>query len=120
MRRREFIGVLCAAVAWPLAARAQQPANLPRIGFLQSFRNENVTAFMQGLRDAGYIDGQTALIETRIFEMTFHRLPVLAKELVELKCDVIVAGSRYAFESVMRTTRTVPIVGIDLESDPVA
>ena len=121
MRRREFIGVLGgAAVAWPLAARAQQPANLPRIGFLQSFRNENVTAFMQGLRDAGYIDGQTALIETRIFEMTFHRLPVLAKELVELKCDVIVAGSRYAFESVMRTTRTVPIVGIDLESDPVA
>jgi ABC-type uncharacterized transport system substrate-binding protein len=51
---------------------------------------------------------------------TLLRLPDLAKELVELKCDVIVAGSRYAFEAAMRATNTIPIVGIDLESDPVA
>ena len=56
MKRREIITLLGGAVAaWPLVARAQQLAKLPRIGFLQSFRNENVTAFMQGLQDAGYI-----------------------------------------------------------------
>jgi ABC-type uncharacterized transport system substrate-binding protein len=122
IRRREFITLLGgAAAAWPLAARAQQQAGrMPRIGFLQSFLNENVVAFIQGLRDAGYVDGQTAAIETRIFETTLLRLPDLAKELVELKCDVIVAGSRYAFEAAMRATNTIPIVGIDLESDPVA
>ena len=73
--------------------RVRSSSKIAPIGFVQSFRNENVTAFMQALRDAGYIDGQTALIETRIFDKTFHRLPVLAKELVDLKCDVIVAGS---------------------------
>jgi|SRR5215216_5890920 len=120
MRRREFITLVGGAVAWPLAARAQQPAKIARIGFLQRSRNENVVAFFQGLRDAGYVHGQNALIETRIFEATLNRLPDLAKELVDLKCDVIVAASRYAFEAVMRATSTTPIVGIDLESDPVA
>jgi putative tryptophan/tyrosine transport system substrate-binding protein len=107
-----------------LAARsagAQQLADkVPRIGFLQSFRNENVVALIQGLRDTGYINGQNTLIETRIFGTTLDRLPDLAKELVDLKCDVIVAASRYAFEVAMKATSTIPIVGIDLESDPVA
>jgi putative tryptophan/tyrosine transport system substrate-binding protein len=107
-----------------LAARsagAQQLADkVPRIGFLQSFRNENVVAFIQGLRDTGCMNGQNALIETRIFGTTLDRLPDLAKELVDLKCDVIVAASRYAFEVAMKATSTIPIVGIDLESDPVA
>jgi putative tryptophan/tyrosine transport system substrate-binding protein len=121
-RRREFITLLGgAAAAWPLAARAQQLAGkVPRIGFLQRIQNENVVAFIQGLRDAGYIDGQNAVIETRIFETTLDRLPDLANELVDLKCNVIVAASRYAFEAAMRATSTTPIVGIDLESDPVA
>ena len=121
MKRREFLTLLGGTVAaWPLIARAQQPAGkVPRIGFLQSFRNENVVAFNQGLREAGYVDGRNALIETRIFE-TLDRLPHLAKELVDLKCDVIVAGSRYAFVAAMGATSTTPIVGIDLESDPVA
>jgi putative tryptophan/tyrosine transport system substrate-binding protein len=125
MKRREFITLLGGAAAWPVfwpfAAHAQQlPGTVPRIGFLQRIRNENVVAFIQGLRDAGYVDGQNALIETRIYETSLDRLPDLAKELVDLKCDVIVAGSRYAFEAVMRATSTTPIVGIDLESDPVA
>src|SRR5215217_6625144 len=124
LRRREFIALLGGAAsisAWPLTAGAQQLAGkVPRIGLLQSFRNENVVAFMRGLRDAGYIDPQNALIETRIFETTLDRLPDLAKELVDLRCDVIVAASRYAFEVVMKVTSTIPIVGIDLESDPVA
>jgi putative ABC transport system substrate-binding protein len=121
MRRRDFITLLGGAAAWPLAARAQQLAGkVPRIGFLQRIQNENVVAFIQGLRDAGYIDGQNAVIETRIFETTLDRLPDLANELVDLKCNVIVAASRYAFEAAMRATSTTPIVGIDLESDPVA
>jgi putative tryptophan/tyrosine transport system substrate-binding protein len=121
MRRRQFITLLGGAAAWPIAARAQQLADkIPRIGFLQSFRNENVVAFIQGLRDTGYINGQNALIETRIFGTTLDRLSDLAKELVDLKCDVIVAASRYAFEVAMKATSTIPIVGIDLESDPVA
>jgi putative tryptophan/tyrosine transport system substrate-binding protein len=122
VKRRQFISLLGgAAAAWPFAAGAQQLADkVPRIGFLQSFRNENVVAFIQGLRDTGYINGQNALIETRIFGTTLDRLPDLAKELVDLKCDVIVAASRYAFEVAMNATSTIPIVGIDLESDPVA
>jgi putative tryptophan/tyrosine transport system substrate-binding protein len=121
MNRREFITLLGGAAAWPLAAYAQQLAGkVPRIGFLQRIQNENVVAFIQGLRDAGYIDGQNAVIETRIFETTLDRLPDLANELVDLTCNVIVAASRYAFEAAMRATSTAPIVGIDLESDPVA
>ena len=121
MKRREFITLLGgAATALPLTALAQQPAKLPTVGFLQRIRNENVVAFIQGLSDAGYIDGRNVLIETRIFETTLDRLPDLASELVNLKCNVIVAASRYAFEAAMRATGTIPIVGIDLESDPVA
>jgi putative ABC transport system substrate-binding protein len=121
VKRREFITLLGgAAAAWPLAARAQQLSQLPRIGFLQRIQNENVVAFIQALRDAGYVDGQNAVIETRIFETTLDRLPDLAKELVDLKCDVILAASQYAFVAAMKATATIPIVGIDLENDPVA
>jgi putative tryptophan/tyrosine transport system substrate-binding protein len=121
MKRREFIVLLGgAAVAWPIAARGQQLSKLPRIGFLQRVRNENVVAFIQALRDAGYVDGQNAVIETRIFETTLDRVPDFAKELVDLKCDVILAASQYAFVAAMKATTTIPIVGIDLENDPVA
>src|SRR5262245_34058355 len=120
MKRREFISFIGSAVAWPLAAHAQLLSKLPRIGFLQRIQNENVVAFNQALRDAGYVDGQNAVIETRIFETTLDRVPDLAKELVDLKCDVIVAASQYAFVAAMRATTTIPIVGIDLENDPVA
>jgi putative tryptophan/tyrosine transport system substrate-binding protein len=103
MERREFITLLGgAAAAWPLAARAQQLSKLPRIGFLQRVRNENVVAFIQALRDAGYFDGQNAVIETRIFETTLDRVPDLAKELVDLKCDVILAASQYGFVAAMK------------------
>jgi len=120
MRRRQFITLLGgAAAAGPLAARSQQVSKLPRIGFLQRVRNENVVAFTQALRDAGYVDGQNAVIETRIFETTLDRVPDFAKELVDLKCDVILAASQYAFVAAMNATTTIPIVGIDLENDPV-
>jgi putative tryptophan/tyrosine transport system substrate-binding protein len=120
VKRRAFITFLGGAAAWPAASLAQQPSKLPRIGFLQRVRNENVVAFIQALHDLGYVDCQNAVIETRIFETTLDRLPNLAKELVDLKCDVILAASQYAFVAAMNATTTIPIVGIDLENDPVA
>jgi putative ABC transport system substrate-binding protein len=121
VKRRAFITLLGSGVAWPLAARAQQPASrIPRIGFLQAIRGENVEAFVEGLRDAGYIDGQNALIEIRIYGTMLDRLLELANEMVGLKCDVIMAAAPYAIDAAIRATTMIPIVGLDLESDPVA
>jgi len=120
MRRRSFLTGLGATLTLPLAAEAQQPAKLPSIGSLQSARNENAVAFIQALRDAGYLDGRNAVVETRIYGGMPERLPHLAEELVALKCDVIVAASPYSIRAATRATSTIPIVGIDLESDPVA
>jgi ABC-type uncharacterized transport system substrate-binding protein len=88
--------------------RAGAAVEIPRIGFLQRVRNENVVALIQALRDAGYVDGQNAVIETRIFETTLDRVPDFAKELVDLKCDVILAASQYAFVAAMKATTTIP------------
>jgi putative ABC transport system substrate-binding protein len=120
--RREFIRLVgSAATAWPLRARAQQPAGkIPRIGFLQRNRNENVEAFVEALRDLGYIDGRNARIEIRIYGTMLDRLFELADEMVKLECDVVVAAAPYAIEAARRATSTIPIIGVDLESDPVA
>ena len=120
-KRREFIATLGGAAAWPLAAAAQQPArHLPRIGSIQNFRNENFEAFIQGLREAGYVDRQNILLETRFYGGVLDRIDEFARELVALKCSVILATAPYAIRAVMSATSTIPIVGIDLESDPVA
>jgi putative tryptophan/tyrosine transport system substrate-binding protein len=110
-----ILGLLVA----PLAAEAQ-PGGVPRIGVLQVLQNENVTAFVQALRDLGYVDGQNVLIETRFYGDMLDQLPKLANELVTLKCDVILAAAPYAIRAATSATSTIPIVGIDLESDPVA
>jgi putative ABC transport system substrate-binding protein len=122
MKRRSFITLLGgAAAAWPHAARAQQPAEkLPRIGSIQNFRNENFEAFIQGLREAGYVDGQNMLLETRFYAGVLDRIDEFTSELVALKCSVILATAPYAVQAVMKATSKIPIVGIDLESDPVA
>jgi putative ABC transport system substrate-binding protein len=110
-----------AAAAWPLVARAQQPAEkLARIGSIQNFRNENFEAFIQGLREAGYVDGQNMLLETRFYAGVLDRIDEFTSELVALKCSVILATAPYAVQAVMKATSKIPIVGIDLESDPVA
>jgi ABC-type uncharacterized transport system substrate-binding protein len=116
---------LVAVLALPLlmallAAEAQQARQVPRIGFLQAAQNENMTAFVQALRDLGYVDGQNVLIETRIYGDRLDQLPTLAHELVTLQCDVLLAAAPYAIRAAMSATSTLPIVGIDLESDPVA
>src|SRR5262244_3620131 len=121
VKRRDVIALIGGAAAWPLAARAQQPAEkLPRIGSIQNFRNENFEAFIQGLREAGYVDGQNMLLETRFYAGVLDRIDEFASELVALKCSVILATAPYAVQAVMKATSTIPIVGIDLESDPVA
>ncbi len=113
-----FLG-LCTT---PLAAWAQQPAKVARIGYLSSFSASvdslQSEAFRQGLRDLGYIDGQNAVIEARYADGRLERLPDLAAEIVRLKADVIVAAPASAIRAARDATRTIPIV-MAFSGDPV-
>jgi putative tryptophan/tyrosine transport system substrate-binding protein len=121
MRRREFITLLGSPIVWPITAHAQQSVDrLPRIGVIQTSRSENHEAFLQGLRDAGYVDGQNVLLEVRFHEGALDLLEEQAREVVALKCIAIFASNPYAIRAATKATSTIPIVGIDLESDPVA
>jgi len=77
-------------------------------------------AFIQALREARYIDGETAVIETRLYGTRPDQVPELANELVARKCDVVFAAGPYAVKAMMRATNAIPIVAVDLESDPIA
>jgi putative tryptophan/tyrosine transport system substrate-binding protein len=122
MRRRDFIKVMVGSAAWPLAARAL-PGKLPTIGFLgsttASIASEWVAAFVQRLRELGWIEGHTVAIEYRWAEGRKERAAELAAELVQLKVDVIMTyGTQTALEA-KRATNSLPIV-FALPGDPVA
>jgi putative tryptophan/tyrosine transport system substrate-binding protein len=93
-RRRQFMMLLGSAAAWPLAARAQQPAKLPTIGLLGSttpaVENHRVTGFVQRLRELGWIEGRNIGIEYRWAEGRNERFAEIAAEFVRLQVDVIV------------------------------
>jgi putative ABC transport system substrate-binding protein len=125
MRRRDLVILLGgAAVAWPLAARAQQAGKIARIGLLspQAFPRDIdpiQASFVQGLRDRGYVEGQTIVIERRFAEGQVQRVPDFAAELVRLKVDVIVAQGAPAIRAAAAATTTIPIVMAFSNGDPV-
>jgi ABC-type uncharacterized transport system substrate-binding protein len=118
--RREVITLLGGAAAWPLAAHSQQTA-MPVIGFLRDTSLADATylvaAFRQGLKEAGFIEGQTVAIEYRSAEDQTHRLPALVADLVRQQVALIVCNTRSAFAAKAATT-TVPIVFVT-GGDPV-
>jgi putative tryptophan/tyrosine transport system substrate-binding protein len=122
VRRRDFIGGLGGAVAaWPLAARAQQPAT-PVIGFLSSFSETQsarpMAEFRGGLRDNGLTEGQSVTIEFRFADGRYDRLPALAAELVHRPVDLIFAAAPPAALAAKAATASIPIVFV-VGFDPV-
>ena len=120
MRRRDFVTLLGGAVAWPLAASAQQK---PVIGFLNSgsadVYSDRITAFHQGLRQLGYIEGENVVIVYRWALGQYDRLPAFAAELVEKKVSVLVAtGGEPAALAAKSATSTIPIV-FAIGGDPI-
>jgi putative ABC transport system substrate-binding protein len=124
MRRRDLIkGIAGSAAAWPLAARAQQPAR-PVIGVLHGVSAaqwaDRMVGFHQGLGEAGFAEGRNVAIEYRWAEGQFDRLPAMAADLVSRKVMVICAGaSDVAIRAAMAATQTIPIV-FTTASDPVS
>ena len=117
MLRREFLRVLgSAVVAWPLAARAQQPERVRRIGMLQGLAASDpewlsrFTAFRQRLQEFGWSEGQNIVFEFRHANGQLERLPVLADQLVQANVDVIVTNAAEPIAVARKATQTIPIV----------
>ncbi len=122
MRRREFISLFGGAVAaWPIAARAQQTEKVHRIGFLANDPTIPTqpagAAFLDGLRESGFVEGKNIIIERRFAEARLDRYPDLVADLVRLKMDVIVTSANSATLAAKRANTEIPIVMMNV-SDP--
>jgi putative ABC transport system substrate-binding protein len=114
MRRRDFIALVGASVAWPLAAMAQQPERTYRLGFLLPLTRDapvNVD-FLDRLRRRGFVEGQNLTVEWRAWGGHFDLIPQYAAELVKARVDVIVAVGDDAVRAVQQATKNIPIVGM--------
>jgi ABC-type uncharacterized transport system substrate-binding protein len=131
MKRREFIALLSSAAGWPLAARAQPTPRLPVVAFVHAVIpwtdmvgsgpvSPLARAFVHGLRDLGWVEGQTVMIERRSAEGQPQRAPAIFAELMTRGVDVIaMGGSRWLREAAQQATKTIPTVLL-FDSDPVA
>src|SRR5262245_22411998 len=120
MRRRDFIKVAAgSAITWPLAARAQQPA-MPVVGFLNAASPDayRLRAFHQGLKEAGFVEGENVAVEYRWAEGQLDRLPTLAAELVRRQVTLIVAGGFPSALAAKTETKSIPVLFLVVE-DPV-
>ena len=123
-RRRFLITLNAGVLGTPRVSFAQQPSKVARIGYLyfgsrqSSLDTGRYNAFVQGMRELGYVEGTNLIIEARFADGKTERLPALAAELVRLKVDVIVATSTPVYRALQYATTTVPVV-ITLSFDPV-
>ena len=124
MKRREFIMLLGGAATWPLAARAQQPAQIRRVGMLIGYAENDpetqarLSAFRQALEQLGWKEGRSVRIDYRFAPARPDQAQLFAKELVSLHPDVLLGNSTPATAALLRETRTIPIVFVGV-SDPV-
>ena len=124
MRRREFITLIGGAAAWPLAARAQQPERMRRVGVLSALAADDsetqarLTAFAQGLQQLGWTSGRNVRIDYRLGAGDAERMHRRVAEVIELAPDVILANGTSAVGPLIQATRTIPIVFVNV-SDPV-
>jgi putative tryptophan/tyrosine transport system substrate-binding protein len=114
MRRREFIALMGASVAWPFAALAQQPGRTYRLGCLRAAPRDApiIVAFLEELRRLGFIEGQNLTVEYRAYAQHVDLIPQYAAELVKARVDVIAASGDETVRALQRVTKTIPIVAI--------
>jgi ABC-type uncharacterized transport system substrate-binding protein len=124
MNRRGVITLLGGAAAWPLVARAQQPAEAPRVGFVfpgpKAVMAPRIEAILTGLRASGYAAPTQVEIVARTAEGDPDQIAPLVKEVIGKNVNVIIAAGPLVLHAARSATRTIPIIAIDLESDPVA
>jgi ABC-type uncharacterized transport system substrate-binding protein len=124
LNRREFITLLGGATAWPVAARAQQPTRNRKIGVLHPGQSTTVSARVAAIREGlngpdGQRDSSIEMV-IRLADGEVSRLPALATDLVNNRVDAIVAAAPAAVQAASRATASIPVIALDLESDPVA
>ncbi len=116
MRRREFIAILGGVAGWPIAVHGQQRKTIPRVGFLgltsPHAHARFLEAFRHGLRDRGYIDGESIWVEYRWAEGQYDRLPQLATDFVREKVDLVVTYGSEGALAAKRSITTVPVVAV--------